>query len=117
MSKKKALARLKIKRRVRGKLSGTSDRPRLSVFRSNKQIYAQIIDDSNGRTLASASSLTKEGAKSQPKLEQASAVGAMIAEQAKSAGVSNVVFDRNGYLFHGRVKQLANAAREGGLKF
>ena len=117
MSKKKALARLKIKRRVRGKLSGTSDRPRLSVFRSNKQIYAQIIDDSNGRTLASASSLTKEGTKSQPKLEQASAVGAMIAEQAKSAGVSNVVFDRNGYLFHGRVKQLANAAREGGLKF
>jgi large subunit ribosomal protein L18 len=101
MSKKKVLARLKIKRRVRGKLSGTSDRPRLSVFRSNKQIYAQIIDDSN----------------SQPKLEQASTVGAMIAEQAKSAGVSNVVFDRNGYLFHGRVKQLANAAREGGLKF
>ncbi|MBC8150729.1 MAG: 50S ribosomal protein L18 [Bacteroidetes bacterium] len=117
MSKKKVLARLKIKRRVRGKLSGTSDRPRLSVFRSNKQIYAQIIDDSNGRTLASASSLTKEGTNSQPKLEQASTVGTMIAEQAKSAGVSNVVFDRNGYLFHGRVKQLANAAREGGLKF
>ncbi len=117
MSKKKVLARLKIKRRVRGKLSGTSDRPRLSVFRSNKQIYAQIIDDSNGRTLASASSLTKDGKNSQPKLEQASTVGAMIAEQAKNAGVSNVVFDRNGYLFHGRVKQLANAAREGGLKF
>jgi large subunit ribosomal protein L18 len=74
MSKKKVLARLKIKRRVRGKLSGTSDRPRLSVFRSNKQIYAQIIDDSNGRTLASASSLTKDGKNSQPKLEQASTV-------------------------------------------
>jgi len=114
---KKALARLKVKRRVRGKLSGTSDRPRLSVFRSNKQIYAQIIDDQNGRTLASASSITKEGSVNQPKLEQASAVGTMIAEQAKNAGISNVVFDRNGYLFHGRVKQLAQAARDGGLKF
>jgi large subunit ribosomal protein L18 len=117
MSKKKALARLKIKRRVRGKLSGTTDCPRLSVFRSNKQIYAQIIDDTNGRTLASASSVSKEGTKNQPKLEQASTVGTMIAEEAKKAGVSNVVFDRNGYLFHGRVKQLAKAAREGGLKF
>ena len=117
MGTKKTFARSRVKRRVRGKIQGTAERPRLSVFRSNKQIYAQIIDDSNGRTLASASSLTKEGTKSQPKLEQASTVGAMIAEQAKSAGVSNVVFDRNGYLFHGRVKQLANAAREGGLKF
>ncbi|PCJ81001.1 MAG: 50S ribosomal protein L18 [Bacteroidetes bacterium] len=114
---KKALARLKVKRRVRGKLSGTSDRPRLSVFRSNKQIYAQIIDDQSGRTLASASSITKEGSIKQPKLEQASSVGSMIAEQAKNAGISNVVFDRNGYLFHGRVKQLAQAARDGGLKF
>ena len=116
-TKKKSLARLKIKRRVRGKLSGTSDRPRLSVFRSNKQIYAQIIDDSNGVTLASASSLSKEFAKSLPKLEQASNVGKQIAEEAKNAGVTSVVFDRNGYLFHGRVKQLAEAARESGLKF
>jgi large subunit ribosomal protein L18 len=116
-TKKKSLARLKIKRRVRGKLSGTSDRPRLSVFRSNKQIYAQIIDDSNGVTLASASSLSKESANSLPKLEQASNVGKQIAEEAKNAGVTSVVFDRNGYLFHGRVKQLAEAARESGLKF
>jgi large subunit ribosomal protein L18 len=114
---KKTLARLKVKRRVRGKLSGTSDRPRLSVFRSNKQIYAQIIDDLSGRTLASASSLSKDKTKSVPKIEQASSVGSMIAEQAKNAGITNVVFDRNGYLFHGRVKQLAQAARDGGLKF
>ncbi len=116
-TKKKSLARLKIKRRVRGKLSGTSDRPRLSVFRSNKQIYAQIIDDSTGVTLASASSLSKDSSKDLPKIEQASNVGKMIAEQAKSAGVTTVVFDRNGYLFHGRVKQLAESARESGLKF
>jgi large subunit ribosomal protein L18 len=116
-TKKKSLARLKIKRRVRGKLSGTSDRPRLSVFRSNKQIYAQIIDDLNGVTIASASSLSKESAKALPKLEQASNVGKMIAEEAKNAGVTTVVFDRNGYLFHGRFKQLADAARQGGLKF
>ena len=114
---KKTLARLKVRRRVRGKLSGTSDRPRLSVFRSNKQIYAQIIDDLNGRTLASASSLSKDDTKNQPKLEQATSVGTMIAEQAKGAGITNVVFDRSGYLFHGRVKQLAQAARDGGLKF
>jgi large subunit ribosomal protein L18 len=114
---KKTLARLKVRRRVRGKLSGTSDRPRLSVFRSNKQIYAQIIDDLSGRTLASASSLSKDATKSQPKLVQATSVGTMIAEQAKDAGITNVVFDRNGYLFHGRVKQLAQAARDGGLKF
>ena len=114
---KKALARLKVKRRVRGKLSGTADRPRLSVFRSNKQIYAQIIDDQSGRTLAYATSLSKDAAKSQPKLEQATTVGTLIAEQALKAGISNVVFDRNGYLFHGRVKQLAQAARDGGLKF
>ena len=115
-SKKKAQARLKVKRRVRGKVSGTADRPRLSVFRSNKQIYAQIIDDANGVTLASASSLAKD-AKPMPKLEQAINVGKEIAEAAKKAGVEAVVFDRNGYLYHGRVKQLAEAARESGLKF
>lgn len=116
-TKKKSLARLKIKRRVRGKLSGTPERPRLSVFRSNKQIYAQVIDDLNGVTLASASSITKDGGKVVTKLEQAAKVGKMIAESAKKAGVKSVVFDRNGYLFHGRVKQLADSAREGGLKF
>ena len=116
-TKKKTLARLKIKRRVRGKVAGTADCPRLSVFRSNKQIYAQIIDDSNGVTLASASSITKDAAKGIPKLEQASNVGKMIAESAKKAGIETVIFDRNGYLYHGRVKQLADSAREGGLKF
>lgn len=116
-TKKKSLARLKIKRRVRGKVSGTSDRPRLSVFRSNKQIYAQIIDDSTGVTIASASSTGKDAAKGLPKLEQAANVGKLIAESAKKAGVESVIFDRNGYLYHGRVKQLADSAREGGLKF
>lgn len=115
-TKKKAQARLKVKRRVRGKVSGTADRPRLSVFRSNKQIYAQIIDDANGVTIASASSLSKDS-KPMPKLEQATNVGKAIADEAKKAGVEAVIFDRNGYLYHGRVKQLAEAAREGGLKF
>lgn len=115
-TKRKAQARLKVKRRVRGKVSGTAECPRLSVFRSNKQIYAQVIDDLNGVTLASASSVSKD-AKPMPKLEQASNVGKQIAEEAKKAGVTSVVFDRNGYLYHGRVKQLAEAAREGGLKF
>ena len=105
------------KYRIRRVINGTSKVPRLSVFRSNKQIYAQIIDDSNGVTLASASSLSKDGAKGLPKLEQAANVGKMIAESAKKAGVETVIFDRNGYLYHGRVKQLADAAREGGLKF
>ena len=116
-TKKKSLARLKIKRRVRGNVTGTADRPRLSVFRSNKQIYAQIIDDSNGVTLASASSINKDAAKGLPKLEQAANVGKLIAESAKKAGIETVIFDRNGYLYHGRVKQLADSAREGGLKF
>ncbi len=116
-TKKKSLARLKIKRRVRGKVSGTAERPRLSVFRSNKQIYAQIIDDLNGVTIASASSLSSDATKGLPKLEQAANVGKMIAESAKKAGVETVIFDRNGYLYHGRVKQLADSAREGGLKF
>ncbi len=103
--------------RVRSKIRGTAELPRLSVYRSNKQIYAQIIDDRSGRTLASASSLKVEAAQSVPKIEQAGIVGKAIAEQAKSAGIEQVVFDRNGYYYHGRVKQLAEAAREGGLKF
>lgn len=106
--------RIKIKTRIRGKISGTASRPRLSVFRSNKQIYAQLIDDLAGKTLAAASSKgIEEGTKS----EIAAKVGKAIAEKALAAGISEVVFDRNGYLFHGRVKSLADAAREGGLKF
>ena len=107
--------RLKIKRRVRGKVHGTSECPRLSVFRSNKQIYAQIIDDVAGNTLASASSLKIED--KLPKKEVAAKVGELIASKAKEAGVEKVSFDRNGYLYHGRVKELANAARKAGLKF
>ncbi|MDO7741955.1 MAG: 50S ribosomal protein L18 [Flavobacteriales bacterium] len=117
MGTKKTLARKRVKRRVRGKIQGTSSCPRLSVFRSNKQIYAQIIDDASGRTLAAAASFGDKEAQSVPKLEQASTVGKMIAEKAKAAGIESVVFDRNGYLYHGRIKTLAEAARAGGLKF
>ena len=115
-TKKKAKARKRIKSRVRGRVQGTAERPRLTVFRSNKQIYAQVIDDLAGQTLASASSLGKDGAEC-AKLDQATAVGKSIAEKAQAAGVSQVVFDRNGYLYHGRIQKLAEAAREGGLKF
>ena len=116
MGTKKTFARNRVKRRVRGKIQGTATRPRLSVFRSNKQIYVQIIDDREGRTLAAAGSLGDDAAKG-AKVEQAAAVGKMIAEKAKAAGIEQVVFDRNGYLYHGRVKTLAESAREGGLKF
>ena len=116
MGTTKTFARNRIKRRVRGKIQGTAECPRLSVFRSNKQIYAQIIDDRAGRTLAAAGSLGADEAKG-AKLDQAAAVGKMIAEKAKAAGIETVVFDRNGYLYHGRVKSLAEAAREAGLKF
>jgi large subunit ribosomal protein L18 len=110
--------RTRIKSRVRTIISGTADRPRLSVFRSNKQIYAQIIDDVNGATLAAASSADKTIAgKEGNKSEKAAMVGKLVAEKAVAAGITEVVFDRNGYLYHGRVKQLADAAREGGLKF
>jgi large subunit ribosomal protein L18 len=106
--------RLKIKTRIRGKISGTAQRPRMTVFRSNKQIYVQIIEDLNGRTLAAASSL---GMEKMPKKEQAAKVGELIAQKAQEAGITTVVFDRNGYLYHGRVKEVADAARKGGLKF
>ena len=106
--------RNKIKTRIRGKVSGTAQRPRMSVFRSNKQIYVQLIDDLKGVTLVAASSKgIEEGTKS----EIAAQVGRAIAQKALEAGINEVVFDRNGYLFHGRVKSLADAAREGGLKF
>ena len=106
--------RTKIKYRVRNKVSGVAERPRMSVFRSNKQIYVQIINDQTGRTLAAASSL---GLEAMPKKEQAAKVGEMIAKKAIEAGITSVVFDRNGYLYHGRVKEVADAARNGGLKF
>jgi len=118
MTSKKIKRRLKIKYRVRKKVRGTQDKPRLSVFRSNKQIYAQIINDLEGKTLVSASSMAKEteGEKATKK-ELAKKVGQLVAERAKEAGIDNVIFDRNGYLYHGRVKSLAEGAREGGLNF
>ena len=114
MTTKKVERRIKIKYRVRKRISGTAERPRLSVFRSNKQIYAQVINDQEGKTLASASSL---GLEAMPKIQQAEKVGEMVAKKALEAGITAVVFDRNGYLYHGRVKQLADAARKGGLNF
>ncbi len=103
--------------RVRSKIFGTSELPRLCVFRSNTNIYAQIIDDSKGITLVSASSLDKELNLKKNNVETASKVGASLAKKAKKAGVSKVVFDRGGYMYHGRVKALAEAARENGLEF
>ena len=108
--------RLKRHRRIRGKISGTAERPRLSIFRSNKNIYAQLIDDVAGVTLASASTLD-ENVSDATKVEQAAAVGKAIAEAAKAKDISTVVFDRSGYLYHGRVQALADAARENGLDF
>ena len=110
-------ARLRRHRRVRGKVSGTAERPRLAVFRSNKGISAQLIDDISGKTLAGASWLgVKKGFKG-TKTEQAAEVGKLLAAAGTKAGVEAVVFDRGGYLYHGRVKALADGAREGGLKF
>ncbi|MCH5215279.1 MAG: 50S ribosomal protein L18, partial [Muribaculaceae bacterium] len=107
----KIARRNKIKTRIRGKVSGTAERPRMSVFRSNKGIYVQLIDDLTGRTLAAASSKGLEGG---TKTEVSAKVGQEIAKIAKEKGIETVVFDRNGYLFHGRVKSLADAAREAG---
>jgi large subunit ribosomal protein L18 len=110
--------RAKIKSRIRKNMDGSATKPRMSVYRSNKQISVQVIDDLSGRTLVAASSLVKDiAAQKVTKCEQAALVGKLIAEKALSAGISTVVFDRNGYLYHGRVKQLAEAAREAGLKF
>ncbi len=117
-TKNKINKRLKIKYRIRKKIRGSDEQPRLNVFRSNKQIYAQIINDQKGITVVSASSREKELAeKNTTKSEQAKQVGKMVAEKAKEAGIEKVVFDRNGYLYHGRIKSLAEGAREGGLKF
>jgi large subunit ribosomal protein L18 len=110
-------ARERRHRRIRGKVQGTAERPRLAVFRSNKGIFAQLIDDETGKTLAGASWLgLKKGFKGN-KTEQAAEVGKLVAEAAKKAGIEEVVFDRGGYLYHGRVQALAEGAREGGLKF
>ncbi len=110
-------ARLTRHKRVRGKISGTAECPRLNVFRSTKNIYAQIIDDVKGVTLVAASSLDKEFNGNGGNKEAARKVGEMIAKRAAEKGISQVVFDRGGYIFHGRVKELAEGAREGGLKF
>jgi large subunit ribosomal protein L18 len=109
-------ARERRHRRVRGKIVGTAERPRLMVFRSNRGIFAQLVDDSSGKTLAGASWLTVKGLEGS-KTDQARAVGRAVAEAAKSKGIERVVFDRGGYLYHGRVKALADGAREGGLTF
>ena len=108
--------RLKRRRRVRAKVHGTAERPRISVFRSNRGIFAQLIDDDAGRTLA-AVNWTEAGLRELKPMEQASRAGALIAERARAAGVETVVFDRGGYRYHGRVKALAEGAREGGLTF
>jgi len=118
MALDKTARRTRIKRRIRKIISGTSERPRMSVFRSNKQISVQLIDDLTHSTIASTTSLDKELKDSKGnKIDQATLVGKKIAEIAQSKNISEVVFDRNGYLYHGRVKALAEAAREGGLKF
>ena len=109
--------RSRIKRRIRKKVYGTSAQPRLSVFRSNREIYAQIIDDNKGLTLASSSSYKNKATKGKNKSDAAEIVGKELADKATKAGIDKVVFDRNGYQFHGRVKSLAHGAREGGLKF
>ena len=110
----KIARRNKIKTRIRGKVSGTAERPRMTVFRSNKAIYVQLVDDLKGETLAAASS---KGITEGTKVEIAAKVGEQIAAKALSKQIAEVVFDRNGYLYHGRVKSLADAARKGGLKF
>ena len=116
---RKVERRLKIKRRIRSKVTGDSKRPRLTVFRSNNEIYAQLIDDASGKTLLAASSIEKtlSKEKGKAKIEKAKSVGAAIAKKAVEKGIKDVVFDRNGFLYHGRVKALADGARENGLKF
>ena len=108
--------RLRRRRRVRAKITGTAERPRISVFRSNRGVFAQLIDDTSGRTLA-AVNWTEDDLRTLPRMEQATRAGALLAERAKAAGVETAVFDRGGYRYHGRVKALAEGAREGGLTF
>jgi large subunit ribosomal protein L18 len=115
MAVRKEARRAKLRKKIRSKISGTATKPRLSVFRSNKAIYAQVIDDSKGTTIAFASSATMKDKIT--KVDAAAQVGKAIAEKAITAGITEVVFDRGGYLYHGRIKSLADGAREGGLKF
>lgn len=118
MALSKSERRQRLRMRIRKTISGTQSRPRLSVYRSNKEIYAQIIDDVSGTTLAAASSKDKEiDTSNKNKIEVANLVGKSLAEKAKKAGLETISFDRGGYLYHGRVKSLAEGAREGGLKF
>lgn len=117
MANVKTERRTRIKLHIRKKVKGSAERPRLSVFRSNTNIYAQIIDDVQGITLVSASTAELDGKKENTNIEAATQVGKKIAEKAQEAGIQAVVFDRNGYLYHGKVKALAEGAREGGLKF
>jgi large subunit ribosomal protein L18 len=119
MSLTKLERRTRIKHRIRKKVTGTAQKPRMTVFRSNKQIYVQLIDDLHGQTMAAVSSSIKDIAEASKgkKVEQAKLVGKKIAEISIEKGITEVIFDRNGYLYHGRVKVLADAAREGGLKF
>lgn len=113
---KKQARRQRVKRSIRGKVNGTAERPRLSVYRSNQHIYAQLIDDLEGRTLAAASTVEKDGVGEGSPIDLSRAVGLRLAERAKQAGIEAVVFDRNGYRYHGRVKALAEGVREGGLQ-
>jgi large subunit ribosomal protein L18 len=115
IASKKREARARRRRRVRKRVSGTSARPRVAVYRSNRHIYVQLVDDVSGRTIAAASSLDAEANASGDKKTRAKAVGGLIATRAKEAGIDTAVFDRGGFLFHGRVRELAEAAREGGL--
>ena len=116
-AKERIEARDRIRKRIRDKVSGTSERPRLAVRRTLKHIYVQLIDDSNGRTLVAASTRDKESSAKGANAAAAKAVGALIAKKAKDKGIKRVVFDRGGYLYHGNVKALADAARENGLEF
>ena len=116
IASKKREARIRRRRRVRKRVSGSAARPRLAVYRSNRHIYVQLVDDISGRTLAAASSLDAEATASGDKKARAKAVGSLMAARAKDAGIDTAVFDRGGFLFHGRVRELAEAAREGGLR-
>ena len=117
MNNSKLQRRARIKTAIRLRVRGNAERPRLTVYRSNKDIYVQVVDDERGRTLVSVGSLKDKNAHDASGVEQAKLIGKAIAEKAKAAGIAQVVFDRNGYLYHGRVKALADAAREAGLNF
>jgi len=116
-AKQRVIARTRVRERIRRKVSGTTERPRLAVFKSLKHIYAQVIDDATGKTIVSASSGEKESSSKGANAAAAKAVGALIAKKAKDKGITRVVFDRGGYLYHGNIKALADAARENGLEF